>query len=90
MQKLNEDKKMIYKEYFLEMEDCKRSNSDSFYYQKCIKDLDLYLSGSWTEDHISFLTFQIVKCKNETQVPDTNAKTEKDFKFLEDFQKETE
>lgn len=89
LQKLNEEKKFIFKRFYLEIEDCKKEKGDGIFYDKCIKDMDIYLAGSWNEDYISYLSFQLLKCSNNTSTPSvhTNAKTDQDFKFLEEFEK---
>ena len=36
---------------------------------KCIKDLDVYLSGSFLEEHISYLSMKVKTCENSTYYP---------------------
>ena len=77
----------IYREYTLELEDCENSEDRTIYYHKCIKNLDVYLTGSWTEDSIAYLRLDMNKCSNETYVPSTNIETEEDNKILDEFEK---
>ena len=43
LQTKNKNGTYIYREYFLEIEDCKKSELNSMYFQKCIKNLDVYI-----------------------------------------------
>ena len=85
IQTLNEEKKFIYKEYILEMENCTRTKDDSIYYQKCIKNFDLYLTGSWLENSLAYLNIFFRKCSNKTYFGSSNIKTKEDEKSLDDF-----
>jgi hypothetical protein len=87
MQKILNDRRVIYKEYLLEMEDCE--DSDSIFYRRCIKNLDIYLGGDWNEDHLTYLMLYVVKCKNETEQVklSTNINTKEDLEILENYQK---
>ena len=87
VEKLNKDKIYIYKEYFLEIEDCLREDDDPIYFHKCIKDMDLYMSGSWTDEILSFIKLKLIRCSDHMPIPATNAKTEEDFLLLENFEK---
>jgi hypothetical protein len=87
MQKIMTGNRVIYKEYLLEMEDCDKSNS--IYYRRCIKNLDIYLGGDWNENHLTYLMLYVIKCKNETEQVklSTNVKTKEDLEILENYQK---
>jgi hypothetical protein len=87
VEKLNKDNKFIYKEYFLEIEDCKRAENDPIYFHKCIKNMDLYLTGSWTDNILSFIKLKLIRCSDHMPTPATNAKTEEDLALLENFEK---
>jgi len=79
------ENKLLYKEYILDIENCTKNKDDPIFYHKCIKNLDVYLSGSWGEDSVSFLKIHFRKCSNETYIGNTNIQTEDDEKFLDNF-----
>ena len=71
-----------YREIFMEMTDCieeyKNLNitiplkENIMTGLKCIKDLDVYLSGSFLEEHISYLSMKVKTCENSTYYPYNN------------------
>ena len=42
----------------------------------CIKDFDIYLSGSYLEDHLSYLQINVKTCQNSTFYPENNTDTD--------------
>ena len=96
MQNLSKNGTSLYKEYYLEIEDCKDKNQDInntgsnlFFYKKCIKNLDIFLTGSWSDINLVKLGLNVIKCKNETNILKeyTNIKNQKEMDILEDYQK---
>jgi hypothetical protein len=85
VQTLNKEDKYIYKEHLLEFENCERSENDHIYYSKCIKNFDIYLSGSWSEDSLAYLIINVRKCSNETYVESHNIETEEDQKLIDNY-----
>ena len=81
---LNESQSVL-EDYILEIENCTRTEDDPIYYQKCIKNMDLFLSGSWEETSVVYLNIEFRKCSNETYIGNTNIQTEDDEKFLDNF-----
>jgi hypothetical protein len=85
VQSTNDKNEKIYNEYFLELENCKKTKNDLKNSSKCIKDMDLYLTGSWIETSIAYLYINIRKCSNETYLLRNNIKTDEEKNFLENF-----
>jgi len=86
-----------YKERFLELTDC-HSEFDRLNLTlplakiimkpiKCIKNFNEILSGFWTDTHLSYLKFKVIRCTNETITEDTNLKTKNDLLQFQKFEK---
>ena len=85
VQTQNNKNESIFKTYLLEIDECEKTKDESNYADKCIKDMDLYITGSWMETSITYLDISIRKCSNETYLPDTTIKTEEEKSILENF-----
>lgn len=83
------DGKYKFREIFLEMVDCIEEyhrlnitlpmDEDAMEGFKCVKDFDIYLSGAYTEQHISYFFLTIRTCKNTTLEPDDNLNNEEEI-----------
>jgi hypothetical protein len=85
VQTKNNKNENIYKEFILEIEKCQKSEDESNFADKCVKDLDLYLAGAWIEPSVAYLKIFIMKCSNETYLPGTNIETVEDESILENY-----
>ena len=47
--------------------------------------MDLYLTGSWEENSLAYVSVNFRKCSNETYVAFENKKTEEEQKIFDDF-----
>ncbi len=85
-----------YRERFLELTDCRSEfkrlniseplNEAIFEPLKCIKNFNEYLSGFWTETHISYLMFKAIKCKNESITENSNLETKEEIMEYDKFE----
>jgi hypothetical protein len=85
VQTKNKKNENIFKRYLLEIENCQETGEVSNYGDKCVKDMDLYLTGSWLENSLAYLEITTRKCSNETFLLENDIKTEEDERILENF-----